>query len=138
MAVEIDITYSGDLHCNAVHAPSQSSLNTDAPVDNGGQGKTFSPTDLVATALGACLLTIMGLVARRQGWNLAGTRVRVIKEMTSASVRRISVLKTHIQLPATAPTALADRSMLEAAARACPVKQSLHPDVAIDMVFSYS
>lgn len=138
MAVDIKITYSGQLHCNALHGPSQKTLNTDAPVDNGGKGEEYSPTDLVATALGACLLTIMGLVAQRQGWNIEGAQVHIIKEMTAQPVRRIGALKARIVMPATAPSSAAGRSMLEAAARACPVKQSLHPDVAIEMDFSYS
>jgi putative redox protein len=137
MAVEIDVNYAGNLHCNAVHGPSQQTLTTDAPVDNGGQGATFSPTDLVATSLGACLLTIMGLVARRHGWNLEGAQVHVTKEMTAQPVRRIGALKAHIRMPASAPSNPSDRSLIEAAARACPVKQSLHPDTIVQMDFEY-
>jgi putative redox protein len=137
MAVEINLTYTGDLHCTAVHAPSRKSLETDAPVDNGGKGESFSPTDLVATALGACLLTIMDLVARRNQWNLQNTRVQVFKEMVAAPTRRIGSLKARIIMPPTAPTAAHDRAKLEAAARACPVKQSLHPDVEVQLNFEY-
>ena len=83
MAVTIDISYLGDLHCEATHGPSGARLETDAPVDNEGRGETFSPTDLAATGLGTCLVTIMGIVAKRHGWDLTGTRVRVVKEMTA-------------------------------------------------------
>jgi putative redox protein len=137
MAVEIDIEYLGDLHCQAVHGPSKQGLNTDAPVDNGGKGEAFSPTDLVATALGTCLATIMALVARRNHLDLAGVRIQVVKEMTATPVRRIGALKARIVMPRTLKIAEADRLKLEAAARACPVKQSLHPEVAVDMTFVY-
>ena len=87
MSVEINITYKGGLRCAATHAPSRQRLATDAPVDNGGQGATFSPTDLVATALGTCMATIMGLVAKRNNLNITGLQIQVIKEMTADSVR---------------------------------------------------
>ena len=95
MAVTIDVEYVGDLHCEAVHGPSGIRLMTDAPVDNGGKGEAFSPTDLAATALGTCLVTIMGIVAQRHGWDLTGTRVRVVKEMTAVPMRRIGALTRH-------------------------------------------
>ena len=88
MAVTIDIDYLGNLHCAATHGPSGSRLATDAPTDNGGLGELFSPTDLVATALGTCLTTVMGLLARRTGLDLEGTRVRVEERMISEPVRR--------------------------------------------------
>jgi putative redox protein len=137
MSVEVNVIYDGDLRCTATHAPSNRSLTTDAPLDNGGKGETFSPTDLVATALATCILTIMGLAAKRQGWNIAGTRVNVVKEMTSTGVRRIAALKTLVTLPSTAPLSAADRAQLERAADACPVKQSLHPDVKVTVKFIY-
>lgn len=137
MSVEVNITYDGNLHCTAEHAPSGQRMTTDAPVDNGGKGEAFSPTDLVGTALGTCLVTIMGLVAKRHGWNIDGTQVRVIKEMTSTGVRRIAALKTTVILPATSRLSAAERAQLERAANACPVKQSLHPDVQVAIEFVY-
>jgi putative redox protein len=137
MAVEINVEYLGDLHCRAVHGPSQQVLTTDAPVDNGGKGEAFSPTDLVATALAACLATIMALVARRNGFDLAGINVRVVKEMTAAPVRRIGTLKVTVTVPHAAHMSAEHRAKLEAAAQACPVKQSLHPDVAVEIAFVY-
>jgi putative redox protein len=92
--VRIDIEYTGDLHCEARHAPSGMSLETDAPVDNQGRGQSFSPTDLVATALGTCMATIMGIVARKNGWDIEGTRMAVDKQMTSAPPRRIDRLSS--------------------------------------------
>jgi putative redox protein len=135
MSVTIDITYLGDLHCRAVHGPSGHSLVTDAPVDNGGRGEEFSPTDLVATGLGACLLTVVGLLARREGLALEGTKVRVVKTMAAARPRRIAALEVEVTLPSTCKLTPAQRSKLEAVAHLCPVKQSLHPETKVDISF---
>ena len=135
MAVSIDIDYLGDLHCAATHGPSGSRLTTDAPTDNGGRGELFSPTDLVATALGTCLTTVMGLVARRTGLDLEGTRVHVEKHMTSEPVRRIGALVAVITFPR--DFSPADRVRLERAAQICPVRQSLHPEVRVELRFEY-
>ncbi len=137
MAVTIEIAYLGELHCGAVHGPSQNRLTTDAPVDNGGKGETFSPTDLVATALGSCLLTVMGIVAQRHQLDLGGTRVRVVKEMTSVPLRRIGALTATISIPHGAALSTTDRALLERTADLCPVRQSLHPDVNVTMTFEY-
>ena len=137
MAVEINITYEGGLHCTAIHGPSRQALTTDAPVDNGGKGAAFSPTDLVATALGTCMATIMGLVAQRNNLNIDGLQVQVIKEMTADPVRRIGSLKTRLVFPRGKALTAADRAKLEAGAKACPVKQSLHPDLKIPIEFVY-
>ena len=87
MSVEIRTVYEGQLHCTATHGPSQVQLSTDAPLDNGGRGESFSPTDLVATALGTCVMTILGLVADRHQLDLRGTQVNVIKEMVQKPIR---------------------------------------------------
>jgi len=137
MSVEIDIEYQGQLHCAATHGPSRQTLTTDAPVDNGGQGGAFSPTDLVATALGSCLMTIMGLVAQRNAIDLTGMKAHVVKEMTSPPVRRIQTLKVTVTLPPGRTLSAGDRAKLEQAAHTCPVKQSLHPDVAVQVQFVY-
>ena len=137
MAVEINITYEGGLHCTAMHGPSKNTVPTDAPVDNGGKGAAFSPTDLVATALGTCMATIMGLVAQRNNLNVDGLQVQVIKEMTADPVRRIGSMKTRLVFPRGKALSAADRAKLEAAAKACPVKQSLHPDLKTPLEFVY-
>jgi putative redox protein len=137
MAVEINITYEGGLQCRATHGPSRQILITDAPVDNGGHGAAFSPTDLVASALGTCMATIMGLVAQRNHLNIDGLQVQVVKEMASDPVRRIGSLKTRLIFPRGQPLSAADRARLEAAAKACPVKQSLHPELQMPMEFVY-
>jgi len=137
MAVTIEIAYQGELHCEAVHGPSRNHLITDAPTDNGGKGETFSPTDLVATALGSCLLTVMGIVAQRHQLDLSGTRVRVVKEMTSVPLRRIGALTVTIDIPPSAALTPSDLALLERTAHLCPVRQSLHPDVQVAMTFRY-
>jgi putative redox protein len=108
---------------------------TDAPKDNLGKGESFSPTDLVATALGSCLVTMMGIAAQRMEIDLSGTRVVVVKEMVTAPIRRIGRLATtiHVPLKLTAE----QRQKLENAARACPVHQSLHPDVQAPVAFNW-
>jgi putative redox protein len=137
MAVTIEIGYLGELHCEAEHGPSQKRLITDAPTDNGGKGEAFSPTDLVATALGTCLTTVMGIVAQRHDLDLSGTRVQVVKEMTSVPLRRIGALTATIRIPRGAGLSASDRALLERTADLCPVRQSLHPDVKVTMTFEY-
>ncbi|MEI6603671.1 MAG: OsmC family protein [Verrucomicrobiota bacterium] len=127
--VEINIDYEGDLHCNAIHGPSGSSLETDAPVDNNGRGEAFSPTDLVATAVGTCMATVMGIVAKRKDIQLAGMRVRVRKFMSDEAPRRITCLEVDISLPL--PANHPERKVFESAARSCPVYHSIHPDIEV-------
>jgi putative redox protein len=134
--VIIEVGYDGDLRCSATHGPSGSTLATDAPVDNHGRGERFSPTDLVATALGTCILTTMGIVAERHEFDLRGATVRVTKEMTSQPVRRIARLGVTITMPQPAPEAM--RRRLETAALRCPVKQSLHPDVEAPVTWQWT
>ncbi len=138
MAVEIDIDYQGNLLCAAKHGPSGAVLNTDAPVDNGGRGSAFSPTDLVATALGSCLVTIMGIAANTAGLNIVGTHVHVVKEMVADPVRRIGALKVAVTVPNATSLSETDRRKLENAAKVCPVRQSLHPDTQVTMEFVYT
>lgn len=127
--VEIKLDYEGDLHCNALHVPSGNRLVTDAPLDNNGRGEAFSPTDLVATALGACMATVMGIVANRKGIDLKGLKVDVRKIMSADLPRRISRLEVDMQMPL--PASHPERKIFEAAANGCPVKHSLHPDIEV-------
>jgi len=135
MPVTIDIEYTGDLHCVATHGPSGARFTTDAPVDNGGKGEFFSPTDLVATGLGACLTTVMGLCANRTGLDITGTAVHVVKEMSADTPRRIAALTAVVRFPR--DYAPADRQRLERTAHTCPVRQSLHPEVRVEITFEY-
>jgi putative redox protein len=134
--VEITAAYEGQLHCTATHGPSGSMLPTDAPKDNMGKGEAFSPTDLVATALGTCMLTTMAIVAQRHNIELAGARVRVTKEMVSQPSRRIGTLGVEIVL-ANGNLGDEDRKRLENAALHCPVHRSLHPDVQVPVTFRW-
>lgn len=137
MAVEIQAIYRGQLGCDATHGPSQNTVRTDAPLDNGGKGESFSPTDLVATALGTCVLTILGLVSERHDLDLTGTSVQVTKEMVTQPIRRIGSLKTVVTVPAHSVTDGVMRDRLEAASRKCPVHKSLHPDIDAPIDFIY-
>jgi len=132
--VEMQISYDGKLRCTATHGPSGTSITTDAPKDNMGQGASFSPTDLVGTALGTCMLTIMGIVARRNGIRMEGATVKVEKHM-SQNPRRIGRLPVEITVPG--KLTAAERQKLEAAARGCPVHASLHPDIESPITFVY-
>jgi putative redox protein len=133
--VTITVAYEGELHCKAVHAPSKTALTTDAPLDNQGKGESFSPTDLVATALGSCILTIMGIKAQSLGLDIKGSTATVEKAMTAAPPRRIQTLAARVHVPH--DIAVGDQKRLERAAGACPVHQSLHPDIDAPISFRW-
>jgi len=133
--VEIHVLYEGDLHCRVIHGPSGTIVSTDAPKDNQGKGESFSPTDLVAAALGSCLLTTMGIVAKRHAIDLKGSKVTVVKEMTLEGPRRIKKLGATVTLPDRLNAE--ERSLLERAALTCPVHKSLHPDIEAPVYFLY-
>ena len=132
--VRVNVTYRGDLRTVARHEPSSAEIITDAPVDNEGRGEGFSPTDLLGTALGTCMLTIMGIVARRHDWSLEGASVSVDKHMFQVP-RRIGRLDVVFHLPED----LNDdaRRTLEKAAQACPVHHSLNQDMIVDITYRY-
>jgi len=132
--VRIDVTYRGELSCVSVHAPSRTELVTDAPVDNQGRGLSFSPTDLVATALATCMLTTMGIVAARHGWRIEGASATVEKTMVADPVRRIGSLAVVLRLPELDERA---RTTLERTALTCPVHRSLAPEVSIPVTFEW-
>lgn len=133
MSVKVDIVYEGGLHCSAKHQPSSAVLATDAPVDNQGKGESFSPTDLMAAALGSCMLTIMGIYAERHGIELKGASASVTKEMAATPFRRISRLASDVYIPLS--PAHPDRAALEEAALTCPVHRSLHPEIQAPVRF---
>ena len=133
--VSIAFEYQGDLHCKAIHGPSGTELSTDAPKDNQGRGESFSPTDLVATAIGTCMLTVMGIMARTLNIDITGTTATVDKEMTAAPPRRIDRLAVKIHVPHALSSEI--RQKLERAAHTCPVHKSLHPDVQSPIEFTW-
>jgi putative redox protein len=127
--------YLGELRCKTKHGPSGVELVTDAPADNQGRGESFSPTDLVVTALATCKVTTMGIVARRDNVSLDGTKVYAEKHMSADAPRRIVRIVVKINFPHGIPRQY--REKLEYSARTCPVAKSLHPDVTLDVTFSY-
>jgi len=134
--VRMSVFYQGEKHCKLVHEPSGSSIQTDAPKDNQGKGEKFSPTDLLGASLGGCLLTIMAIIAERDGVSLVGSHAEVEKEMVQQPRRRIGSLRTKVYLPAKIP--LEYRKKLETAAHQCPVRESLHPEIDTSITFIYS
>ena len=133
--VQIEMIYDGQLRTTATHGPSGNSVITDAPVDNHGRGESFSPTDLVATALGTCMATVMGIFAERHGIDLKGMRISVKKEMVQVPIRRIGKLSVEIQVPLASDHP--HRAALERTVHTCPVHQSLHPDVEKPVTFHW-
>lgn len=133
--VEIDIFYEGNLSTRCVHKQSGQEITTDAPKDNQGRGVLFSPTDLVAAALGSCILTIMGILASRMKIDLAGTKLTISKEMQQAPARRIGKLKVVLTSPHRFDPETTKR--LESAAESCPVHHSLHPDIVQEFIYNW-
>ena len=127
--------YLGQLRCKVTHGPSKVELVTDAPTDNQGRGESFSPTDLVVTAMATCQLTTMGIVAQRDHVILDGTRVYAEKHMSTEGPRRIVRILLRMVFPPGIPRDY--RPKLETTARTCPVAQTPHPDVQVDETFSY-
>ncbi len=132
--VEIALTYNGHLRCTATHGPSGTSLITDPPVDNQGRGESFSPTDLLATALGSCMMTYVGITAKKHGWDLQGTTMRVEKHMVADPLRRVGKLAVTIYLPVVATDEMM-RSLMNAVTT-CPVKLSISEriDVPVEII----
>lgn len=129
-----EVTYKGDLRTELLHIASGNQVITDAPVDNQGKGEAFSPTDLVATALGSCMLTIMGIKARDLYKSMEGTHVSVQKVMAS-DPRRIDRIALTIRMAGSWTGK--EKIILERAARTCPVALSLHPDIVQAVQFTW-
>lgn len=131
-----EIIYNGDLRTTATHLKSGTVIETDAPTDNQGKGERFSPTDLVATALGNCMLTIMGIKARDNNWNIEGTKVTVTKIM-GTEPRRITGITVVFDMPAGHNLGEKERIILERSAHTCPVAYSIHPDIQQNVTFNW-
>jgi len=134
--VEISISYYGNLRCLANHGPSGAVIQTDAPVDNHGQGAAFSPTDLTAASLGVCMMTVMGIAAQSRGIELTGATLNVKKHMSDSPPRRIAALDVDVFLPI--PSADPNCHVLEKVGRHCPVALSLHPDLEQRITFRWN
>lgn len=132
--VQMKVIYSGEKRCQLTHQPSQNVLVTDAPKDNNGRGESFSPTDLVASGLISCMLTVMAIEAEKEGISLTNSHGFIIKEMQS-NPRKISRLPIELHLPQNLSTEW--RARLEQTALGCPVKRSIHPDILVEIQFIY-
>lgn len=132
---KMHIEYLGNLHTKCTHEPSGVTIETDAPTDNGGKGEAFSPTDLFATSLGSCLLTIMGLAAKKMQIELKNITADVEKFMAPAPERRVK--KLVVQINCTEHYSPDVQKQLVEAALHCPVHKSLHPDIELDIRFTW-
>jgi len=130
------VIYQGNLRTGITHLQSGHHVETDAPTDNQGKGERFSPTDLVATALGSCMMTIMGIKARDLNLDLSGTKIDITKHM-AADPRRISGIDVALHFPAGVVQTDKDKTILERAALTCPVFESLHPDIEVKATFEF-
>ena len=131
MSIKISCEYLGNLRVRAVHSTSGAEIITDAPVDNQGQGRSFSPTDLAAASMATCMITIIGIQAKSIPLNVTGLKVEIEKHMTKIAPRRIEQLDIKMMMPAGIPEEL--RPRLIRAAEACPVKQSFRDDTVINL-----
>jgi putative redox protein len=122
------VVYQGDLRTMATHLQSGSVIETDAPIDNNGKGERFSPTDLVATALASCVLTIIGIAARSHGFKIEGTKCSVTKIMVT-DPRRIGEIIVRMEFPKENEYDSKTQAIIERAALTCPVFESLHPEL---------
>jgi putative redox protein len=131
-----EIVYKGELRTEAKHLQSATIIQTDAPTDNQGKGERFSPTDLLATSLGSCMLTIMGIKARDMEVDLDGTQVS-IKKIMKQDPRRVGGIEVDFDFPGTLQVDEKQRAILERAALTCPVAKSIHPDIELDVHFGW-
>ncbi len=133
----VQSVYLSDLRTQATHIQSGTTLQTDAPTDNQGKGELFSPTDLVATALATCMLTTMGIVARREGIDLIDTEIAATKIMSADLPRRIARIELVLTFQTDRLLSPAEQAQLEKAALTCPVAQSLHPTIEQAVTFRW-
>jgi len=133
--VTSEITYTGQLRTHAKHVRSGEIIITDAPVDNKGRGEAFSPTDLLATALGTCMITIAGIAANEHQFSIDGTQIKVVKIMES-NPRRVAEVVLEFNFPENNYSDK-QKKIIETAALNCPVAKSLHPDLKQNIRFNY-
>lgn len=126
-----EIIYTGELRCKATHLQSGNSIITDAPTDNHGKGEAFSPTDLLATSLGVCMITVMGIEANKMNVNIDGAKINITKQM-GIGPRRVVKIIADLEIPDRGLTS-EQRNILEQTGYNCPVAKSLHPDIRQDI-----
>ena len=130
------IVYEGNLRCSATHLQSGTAIETDAPTDNRGKGERFSPTDLVCTALGTCMITTMAMKATDMGIELKNTQIAVKKHMLS-DPRRIGQIDIVVNFTTGAPLEEKDKTILQRVGDHCPVIKSLHPDIILNIEYHW-
>jgi putative redox protein len=130
-----EIKYLGNLRTEAIHTQSGTRIITDAPVDNKGKGEAFSPTDLLATSLGVCMITVMGIAAQTHDLNIDGTTCSITKIM-APDPRRVVEIQSVLNFPKN-NFSDKDKKILEHTALTCPVHLSLHPDIKRDVIFNW-
>ncbi|MBR5610871.1 MAG: OsmC family protein [Bacteroidales bacterium] len=128
--------YLGNLRTEIEHIQSGNTITTDAPLDNNGKGEFFSPTDMFASSLGSCMLTIIGIAANTHGFSIDGTTLEIEKIM-AANPRRVAEIKIDVHFPKDANYTDKQKRIIEAAAKTCPVANSLHPDVIKNITYIY-
>ncbi len=131
-----EIIYKGSLRTEVTHLKSGTTIETDAPTDNHGKGERFSPTDLMATSLGLCMITVMGIKARDMNIELEGTKIGITKVM-KADPRRVGEIKVEFHFPETFNPDEKTKTILERTGRTCPVALSLHPDIKQEISFNW-
>ena len=132
---QIEVFYEGNLRTRCIHSDNGKEIVTDVPKESMGKGEMFSPTDLLAAALGSCVTTLMGLTGSRLKVSLEGLRITVQKEMAALPSRRIGRLVVHVYCPQTFDADICQK--LEAAGSHCPVHQSLHPEIRQEFFFHW-
>lgn len=135
MAFTSELEYTGNLQLRATHLKSGQTIVTDAPVDNNGKGSAFSPTDLLASSLGLCMITIMGIAAQNSGFSIDGTKARVTKIMAS-DPRRVGEVMIELDFPKN-DYSEREKQIIRQCAKICPVSQSLHPDLKQTVIFNF-
>lgn len=133
--ITVETKYLGELRTEARHVRSGNKLITDPPIDNQGKGEAFSPTDLLATSLGSCMMTLIGIASRTHHFNVDGTQVRITKIMAE-NPRRVHEVIVEFDFPANNFTDK-EKTIIENAAKTCPVAKSLHPDLKQTIIYNY-
>ena len=131
------VVYKGDLRTELTHLQSGSIIENDAPSDNKGKGERFSPTDLLATSLGSCMITTIAIRAADMLLNFDDTKIEITKVMSTDAPRRIVEIKAHLFFTENFTATEEQKAQLIKIARSCPVEKSLHPDIKLDIVFNW-
>lgn len=132
-----EVIYKGDLRTEMKHLQSGTVIETDAPTDNMGKGERFSPTDLMASSLGSCMITTMAIRAADMKLNFDGTRIEMVKIMSTDAPRRVAAIKADLYFTENFSATDEQKEQLVRIARNCPVEKSLHPDIKLDVNFHW-